>query len=209
MTHNFAVVMTLNTKLNNTIFPKTLAFTDFYWGNQDFAYPMGSVQLLGGANKDKILAYGPPLMPNFIAEAIANHSLSWLVITEDLPDFNNRVLSRNGQVFLEYTHNNQRAFNKLIQQWIQVLQSISVFQSPGTLHIPQKMGLREVTHQCGTCRFGEDPNNSVLDINCRTHDVDNLYVVDGSFFPSSAAVNPSLTIIANALRVGEHLLTRI
>jgi choline dehydrogenase-like flavoprotein len=71
------------------------------------------------------------------------------------------------------------------------------------------MGLREVTHQCGTCRFGEDPNNSVLDINCRTHDVDNLYVVDGSFFPSSAAVNPSLTIIANALRVGEHLLTRI
>ncbi len=71
------------------------------------------------------------------------------------------------------------------------------------------MGLREVTHQCGTCRFGEDANTSVLDINCRTHDVDNLYVVDGSFFPSSAAVNPSLTIIANALRVGEHLLTRI
>ena len=71
------------------------------------------------------------------------------------------------------------------------------------------MGLREVTHQCGTCRFGEDANTSVLDINCRTHDVDNLYVVDGSFFPSSAAVNPSLTIIANALRVGEHLLTII
>jgi choline dehydrogenase-like flavoprotein len=131
------------------------------------------------------------------------------VITEDLPDFNNRVLSRNGKIFLEYTHNNQTAFNKLIKQWIQVLQSISVFKSSVTLHIPQKMGLREVTHQCGTCRFGEDANTSVLDINCRTHDVDNLYVVDGSFFPSSAAVNPSLTIIANALRVGEHLLTRI
>ncbi len=209
MAHNFAVVMTLNTKRNHTVFPKTLAFTDFYWGNQDFDYPMGSVQLLGGANKDKIMAYGPPLMPNFIAEAIANHSLSWLVITEDLPDFNNRVLSRNGKIFLEYTYNNKTAFNKLIQQWIQVLQSISVFKSSGTLHIPQKMGLREVTHQCGTCRFGEDANTSVLDINCRTHDVDNLYVVDGSFFPSSAAVNPSLTIIANALRVGEHLLTRI
>ena len=208
MAHNFAVVMTLNTKRNHTGFPKTLAFTDFYWGNQDFDYPMGSVQLLGGANKDKIMAYGPPLMPNFIAEAIANHSLSWLVITEDLPDFNNRVLNRNGKVFLEYTYNNKTAFNKLIQQWIQVLQSISVFKSSGTLHIPQKMGLREVTHQCGTCRFGEDANTSVLDINCRTHDVDNLYVVDGSFFPSSAAVNPSLTIIANALRVGQHLLTR-
>jgi choline dehydrogenase-like flavoprotein len=209
MTHNFGVVMTLNTKLNNTIFPKTLAITDFYWGNQDFAYPMGSVQLLGGANKDKIMAYGPPLMPNFIAEKIANHSLSWLVITEDLPDFNNRVFIKNGKIFLEYTQNNQTAFNKLMKQWIEVLQSTSVFKSTGSVHIPQKMGLREVTHQCGTCRFGEDANTSVLDINCRTHDVDNLYVVDGSFFPSSAAVNPSLTIIANALRVGEHLLTRI
>ena len=209
MAHNFAVVMTLNTQLNKTVFPKTLAITDFYWGNKDFPYPMGSVQLLGGANKDKILAYGPPLMPNLMAEFIANHSLSWLLITEDLPSFNNRVLIRNGKVFLEYTHNNQTAFNKLIKDWIEVLKSISVFKSTETLHIPQKMTLREVTHQCGTCRFGEDPHTSVLDINCRTHDVDNLYVVDSSFFPSSAALNPSLTIIANALRVREHLLTRI
>jgi len=209
MAHNFAVVMTLNTHLNKTVFPKTLAITDFYWGNKHFPYPMGSVQLLGGANKDKILAYGPPLMPNLMAEFIANHSLSWLLITEDLPSFNNRVLIRNGKVFLEYTHNNQTAFNKLIKDWIEVLKSISVFKSTETLHIPQKMTLREVTHQCGTCRFGEDPHTSVLDINCRTHDVDNLYVVDSSFFPSSAALNPSLTIIANALRVREHLLTRI
>jgi choline dehydrogenase-like flavoprotein len=209
MAHNFAVVMTLNTHLNKTVFPKTLAITDFYWGNKDFPYPMGSVQLLGGANKDKILAYGPPLMPNLMADFIANHSLSWLLITEDLPSFNNRVLIRNGKVFLEYTHNNQTAFNKLIKDWIEVLKSISVFKSTETLHIPQKMTLREVTHQCGTCRFGEDPHTSVLDINCRTHDVDNLYVVDSSFFPSSAALNPSLTIIANALRVREHLLTRI
>jgi choline dehydrogenase-like flavoprotein len=71
------------------------------------------------------------------------------------------------------------------------------------------MSLKDVGHQCGTCRFGEDPKTSVLDLNCRTHDVDNLYVVDGGFFPSSAAVNPTLTIIANALRVGEHLLERL
>nr|WP_263420082.1 GMC family oxidoreductase [Tolypothrix sp. PCC 7601] len=75
--------------------------------------------------------------------------------------------------------------------------------------VKQKFTVKEVGHQCGTCRFGEDPKTSVLDINCRTHDIDNLYVVDGSFFPSSAAVNPSLTIIANALRVGEHLLARM
>ncbi|MEI6445280.1 MAG: GMC family oxidoreductase [Nostocales cyanobacterium ELA583] len=209
MAHNFAVVMTLNTKLNNTVFPKTLAITDFYWGNKDFAYPMGSVQSLGSANKDKIVAYGPPLMPKFIAEYIANHSLSWLVINEDLPDSKNRVFIKNGKIFLDYTRNNQRAFNKLIKQWIEVLQSLSVFKLTGSLHIPQKMGLREVTHQCGTCRFGDDPTTSVLDINCRTHDVDNLYIVDGSFFPSSGALNPSLTIMANALRVGEHLLTKI
>lgn len=209
MGHNFAVVMSLNSKLNNTIFPKTLAITDFYWGNKDFPYPMGSIQLLGSANKDKILAYGPPLMPNFMAEAIANHALSWLVITEDLPNYNNRVLSKNGKIYLEYTQNNQTTFNYLIKQWVQVLQSSSVFKSHISLHIPQKMGLREVTHQCGTCRFGTDPNTSVLDINCRTHDIDNLYIVDSSFFPSSSALNPSLTIIANALRVGEHLLTKI
>ncbi len=209
MAHNFTVVMTLNPRLKNMVFPKTLAVTDFYWGNQDFAYPMGSVQLLGSANKDKILAYGPPLMPNFIAEALANHSLSWLVMAEDLPDFNNRVLMKNGKITLEYTQNNQIALNKLVKQWLEVLKSIPLFKSIGSLHIPQKMGLREVAHQCGTCRFGEDPNTSVLDINCRTHDVDNLYVVDGSFFPSSSALNPSLTIIANALRVGDHLLTRV
>ena len=131
------------------------------------------------------------------------------VINEDLPDSKNRVFMKNGKIFLDYTRNNQTAFNKLIKQWIEVLQSLSVFKSTGSLHIPQKMGLREVTHQCGTCRFGEDPNTSVIDINCRTHDVDNLYIVDGSFFPSSSALNPSLTIIANALRVGDHLLTRI
>jgi choline dehydrogenase-like flavoprotein len=208
MAHNFAVVMTLNPRLKNMVFPKTLAVTDFYWGNQDFAYPMGSIQSLGSANKDKILAYGPPLMPNFIAEALANHSISWLAITEDLPDFNNRILMKNGKITLEYTQNNQIALNKLVKQWLEVLQSIPLFKSTGSLHIPQKMGLKEVAHQCGTCRFGEDPKTSVLDINCRTHDVDNLYIVDGSFFPSSSAVNPSLTIIANALRVGEHLLAR-
>ncbi|BBD62712.1 glucose-methanol-choline oxidoreductase (plasmid) [Nostoc sp. HK-01] len=211
MAHKFAVVMTLSSELNLTNFTKTLAVTDFYWGESDFAYPMGSVQILGNINKDKIAAYGPPMMPNIVAQTISNHSVAWLLMTEDLPAIYNRVRVDGKKIFLEYTNNNELAFNRLINRWTQVLKSIASNKKNKqfSLNIPQKMTVKEVGHQCGTCRFGENPKTSVLDINCRTHDVDNLYVVDGSFFPSSAALNPSLTIIANALRVGEHLLERI
>ncbi|AFY51225.1 choline dehydrogenase-like flavoprotein [Nostoc sp. PCC 7524] len=211
MAHKFAVIMSLSTELNPTVFPKTLAVTDFYWGEADFAYPMGSVQMLGNINKDKIAAYGPPLMPNIVAQTIANHSVGWLLITEDLPDVNNRVRVNGEQLFLEYTNNNESAFNRLIKRWTEVLKSIDSRhqKSQISIHIPQNMTVKEVGHQCGTCRFGEDAQTSVLDINCRTHDVDNLYVVDGSFFPSSTALNPTLTIVANALRVGDHLLERM
>ncbi|QIR36150.1 GMC family oxidoreductase [Tolypothrix sp. PCC 7910] len=211
MAHNFGVVMTLSTKLNPTVFQKTLGVNDLYWGEDDFTYPMGSVQLLGNINKERIAANGPPMMPEIVAETIANHAVAWLIINEDLPEFHNRVRVQGEQLFLDYTPNNQEAFNRLIQRWIEVLKSLDESQTFGRFshHITQKFTVKEVGHQCGTCRFGEDPKNSVLDINCRTHDIDNLYVVDGSFFPSSAAVNPSLTIIANALRVGEHLLARM
>jgi choline dehydrogenase-like flavoprotein len=203
--------MTLTTTKNPTVFQKTLAVNDFYWGEKDFAYPMGSVQLLGNLHKDKIAAYGPPLMPNIISQAIADHSVAWLLMTEDLPDSKNRVYFQGEKIFLDYTNNNQKAFNRLMNRWIEVLKSIEQRHKIKqlSLHIPQKTTLKEVAHQCGTCRFGEDPKTSVLDINCRTHDIDNLYVVDSSFFPSSNALNPSLTIIANALRVGEHLLERM
>ncbi|HIK06996.1 MAG TPA: GMC family oxidoreductase [Trichormus sp. M33_DOE_039] len=211
MAHKFAVVMTLSTELNATNFQKTLAVTDFYWGDTNFAYPMGSVQMLGNVNKDKIAAYGPPMMPNIVAQTISNHSVAWLLITEDLPDIQNRVRLDGEKIFLEYSNNNELAFNHLINRWTQVLKSIESRSQTKqfSIQIPQKMTLKEVGHQSGTCRFGEDPKTSVLDINCRTHDIDNLYVVDGSFFPSSTALNPSLTIIANALRVGEHLLARM
>lgn len=211
MAHKFAVVMALTAKQNPTIFQKTLAINDFYWGEKDFPYPMGSVQLLGNLNKDKIAANGPPFMPSIFSEAVANHSVAWLLITEDLPDPNNRVRVEGDKIFLDYTNNNEEALNCLIKRWNLVLKSIENRQRDGafSLYANLKMSLREVPHQCGTCRFGEDPKTSVLDLNCRTHDVNNLYVVDGSFFPSSTALNPSLTIMANALRVGEHLLERL
>lgn len=211
MAHKHAVVMALTTKLNPTVFQKTLAINDFYWGGKDFAYPMGSVQLLGNVNKDRLAAHGPPFIPTIIFDAVAKHSVAWLLITEDLPEPNNRVHVKGEKFFCDYKNNNFEAFNRLIKCWNEVLKSIERRNQIGSfsLNVTTKMSLKEVAHQCGTCRFGEDPKTSVLDINCRTHDVDNLYIVDGSFFPSSAALNPSLTIMANALRVGEHLLERI
>jgi choline dehydrogenase-like flavoprotein len=126
-------------------------------------------------------------------------------MAEDLPDPNNRVRLKDDKIVLEYTNNNDEALNRLIKRWQGILKEIE----PMTMFFTTEMSLKDVGHQCGTCRFGEDPQTSVLDLDCRTHEVDNLYVVDGAFFPSSAALNPTLTIIANALRVGDRLLERL
>ena len=102
-------------------------------------------------------------------------------------------------------------FDRLLARWTEILKSVDdgMRLLPLSVYLHHNLPVQGVGHQCGTCRFGEDPATSVLDVNCRTHDVDNLYVVDGAFFPSAGAVNPSLTIMANALRVGDHLLARL
>jgi choline dehydrogenase-like flavoprotein len=126
----------------------------------------------------------------------------------DLPNPTNRVWVVGDRLQLEYTPNNTEASDRLVHRWTEILKAVDRAEQviPFGIYPRNKMPLQVVGHQCGTCRFGEDPSSSVLDLNCRTHDVENLYVVDGSFFPSSAAVNPTLTIIANALRVGEGSL---
>lgn len=211
MTHNNAVVMEIRSRKNNTDFQKTMACHDFYWGEEGFPYPMGAVQMLGNLNKERMVANGPPLIPLAVLDAVAQRTVAWWLMSEDLPSAENRVRLKNGKITLEYTNNNMEAYKRLVKRWIAVLKSIEQRREnilPST-YIPTKVPLREVGHQCGTCRFGEDPKRSVLDVNCRAHDLDNLYVVDGAFFPSSSAVNPSLTIMANALRVGDHLLERL
>jgi choline dehydrogenase-like flavoprotein len=205
MAHKFAAVVALSIKPTSTVYPKTIGINDFYWGEKDFPYPMGHVQSAGKITEHKAAANGLPFVPSAVYKAVADRALAWFIIGEDLPDPNNRVRVKDEKIFLEYTNNNEEAFNRLIKRWNQVLKSIDPF----SLYITTRFSLKDVGHQCGTCRFGVDPKTSVLDLNCRTHDVDNLYVVDGSFFPSSAALNPTLTIIANALRVGEHLKERL
>lgn len=211
MKHQNGAILGLTKKLNPTIFQKTLAVNDFYWGEKGFDYPMGHVQLLGKANKEMLEGDAPPMTPDVALDQMAKHSIDWWITTEDLPDTNNRVTLQNGNIQLSYTDNNTDAYERLLNRWIEVLKSIDCGEKiiPCSIYLKKKIPLEGVAHQVGTCRFGKDPETSVLDLNCRTHDVNNLYVVDGSFFPSSAAVNPSLTIIANALRVGEYLLNII
>lgn len=216
MKHQNGAIIGVTTKLNLTTFQKTLGINDFYWGDEDFDYPMGHVQLLGKVNADMIAQESPSVLgvsfrEQHTFEAIASRSVDWWLTAEDLPAPNNRVTLHGDSIQLHYTENNTAAYDRLLHRWVSMLKRIGCGEKiiPASFYFRKKLPLQAVAHQCGTCRFGDDPATSVLDRNCRTHDVDNLYVVDGSFFRSSAAVNPTLTIIANALRVGDHLSDRL
>lgn len=211
MKHQNGAIVGISTKPNPSKFQKTLAINDFYWGEEGFDYPMGHVQMLGKVNKDMMAMDAPKFAPGRALEDLASHSVDWWLTAEDLPERNNRVKVKGDKVFLEYSDNNTQAFDRLMNRWVRILKSIDCGETiiPLSLYFRKRIPLQGVAHQVGTCRFGENPETSVLDINCRTHDVENLYVVDGSFFPSAAAVNPSLTIMANALRVGERIIERL
>jgi choline dehydrogenase-like flavoprotein len=155
---------------------------------------------------------GPPASrPGLALAYVAKHSLDFWLTTEDLPDPDNRVtVDRKGNVHMAKTYHNTEPHKRLLAKVKGLLSRLGCHRRP----IPrwsvlsQQIPLAGIAHNCGTIRFGTDPRRSALDLNCKAHDLDNLYVVDTSFFPSSSAVNPSLTAIANALRVGDHLLER-
>ncbi len=144
-------------------------------------------------------------------EEVAKCSVDWWLTTEDLPSTRNQVRTDGDKIVIDYTENNTEPFARLNARWETILREIDSASAPKatTGYFQTKMPMHSLGHQVGTCKFGEDAKTSVLDLNCRAHDVDNLYVVDGSFFVSSGAVNPTLTIVANALRVGDHLLERL
>ncbi|HEY9640599.1 MAG TPA: GMC family oxidoreductase [Coleofasciculaceae cyanobacterium] len=220
MKHLTTAMVQLSVTPNLDVYQKTICVNDWYWGEPDFPYPMGEIQNTGNVLPDMIPAEAPPLLaplaklvPGFGLQQIARHSTGWWLQTEDLPDPNNRVRVTADKLHLEYTPNNTEARDRLIHRWTNVLKAIDQTAEQVVIHrgiYPRNnTGIQVVGHQCGTCRLGEDPSTSVLDLNCRTHEIDNLYVVDGSFFPSNSGVNPTLTIIANALRVSDHLMTRL
>ncbi len=209
MGHINSVMLHISTEANPTVFQKTLAVNDFYLGSREWEYPMGHISFVGKFDATTLAAGAPKIVPGLTLELMAERSLDFWLTSEDLPDPDNRVsLNKDGKIMLSYKPNNEEGHKRLTAKLKHVMQNIDGggHLIPRELFVGQRIPLAGVAHQNGTIRFGHDPKTSALDINCKAHDLDNLYVVDGSFFPSSAAVNPALTIIANALRVGEHLL---
>lgn len=213
MCHNNSALLAISKRPNPTVFQKTLALNDFYFRSEDSDFPLGHISMLGKTDADALSLGAPPLTPRVVLGKMATHSLDFWLTSEDLPSVDNRVrLNEKGDIVLDYRANNEESHHRLIAKLKSMLGRIGCEEEhllPTHLYLGKKIPLAGVAHQCGTMKFGADPKRSVLDVNCRAHDVDNLYVVDGSFFPSSSAINPALTIMANALRVGDHLINRM
>ena len=216
MFHDSQAVLALSREPNPTVFQKTLGVNDYYFRGPDFDYPMGNIQMIGKSQAAMFRGEKPietKLAPTWALRDVAKHAVDFWLSTEDLPRPDNRVtLGRDGNISLAYTPSNPTAAKRLYHQLKSMLGSLGMH--PDHLihrfaYMKTDIPIAGVAHQAGTCRFGADPVTSVLDANCRAHQVDNLYVVDTSFYPSISAVNPALTAMANALRVGDHLLERM
>jgi choline dehydrogenase-like flavoprotein len=213
MCHLNTMFLAMSRHPNPTRFNKTLGLNDFYFPTKEWDYPMGHISLIGAIDGNVLKAGAPRLVPGMTLEAMARHALPFWMTSEDLPDPDNRVtVDRDGRVVLSYRPNNEEAHQRLAAKLKSLLKHIECDHEhllPLQAYVPGRIPLAGVAHQNGTVRFGQDPRTSALDVHCKVHDIDNLYVVDGSFFPSSGAVNPALTIVANALRVGDHLRERL
>ncbi len=199
MFHNSQAVLAISLKPNLTFFQKTMALNDFYFGMPGFNYPMGNIQMLGkslGAMYKGEKPIATALAPIGLLNDIAFHSVDFWLTTEDLPNPNNRVtVDKEGKLTLNYTFSNQVPQQKLYEKLKSMLGHLGMHPEhliPRTLYMQTSIPIAGAAHQSGTCRFGKDPKSSVLDLNCKAHELDNLYVVDTSFFPSIGAVNPSL-----------------
>lgn len=220
MGHTNSVLLAVSKCPNPTVFQKTLSLNDFYGPSKDWEYPMGHISFVGKLDGVALSAGAPAIAPGFTLDLMARHSLDFWLTSEDLPHPDSRVaLDRDGNIVLSYVPNNLEAHKRLRAKLESLMQQQTKCDIHGkechqglfarSLFVGERIPLAGVAHQCGTLRFGHDPKTSVLDVHCKAHDLDNLYVVDGSFFPSSGAVNPALTIAANALRVGDHLRERL
>ena len=213
MMHNNSSLMAFSKIPNPTKFQKTLGVNDFYFGDPDddgsWPYPLGAMQMLGKSDA-VLIGFDAPDAAD--PADLARHSMDFWLTTEDLPLPGNQVtLGRDGQIRLRYTQTNAEAHRRLIAKFKSLLSAMQCREDvlPGYSYTGGRLGISAVAHQNGTVRFGTDPAASALDLNCKMHELDNLYVVDSSFFVSSTAVNPTLTIIANALRVADRIAERL
>jgi choline dehydrogenase-like flavoprotein len=212
MCHNNSVLLAISFTPNPTVFQKTIGINDYYFGAEDFAFPLGHISMVNKSDAATLRSGAPVPGPEITFEEMARHALDFWLTSEDLPRPENRVLvGDDGRIHLHYQENNVEGHKRLSAKLKRMLSEIGCKNTllPCNYYIGKKIPLEKTAHQCGTLRFGHDPKASVLDVNCKAHDLDNLYAVDGGFFVSSAAVNPALTIMANALRVGDHLIERM
>ncbi|HYJ60044.1 MAG TPA: GMC family oxidoreductase [Actinomycetota bacterium] len=216
MFHNSKAVVALSKEPNDTVFQKTLALNDFYFGVDGYDYPVGQIQMVGKSNAEAMKGEEPALTklaPHFTLAETARHVVDFWLTTEDLPLPDNRVtLDGDGKVHLAYRSSNDEEASRLYHGLKRVLNHAGMADHhvlSKNFYMHMSIPIAGVAHQAGTCRFGSDPATSVLDPDCKAHELDNLYVVDTSFFPSIGAVNPALTAMANAIRVGEHIAERM
>jgi choline dehydrogenase-like flavoprotein len=216
MFHNCRAVVALAKEPNETVFQKTVGLNDFYFGAKDYDWPVGNIQMIGKSNAEAMKGEEPKLTklaPHFSLAEVAKHALDFWLTTEDVPKPDNRVtVDKSGDVHLAYRSNNDQEADRLYHELKELLNRVGLAQHhvlDKNFYMHMDVSVAGVAHQAGTCRFGTDPATSALDSNCKAHQLDNLYVVDTSFFPSIGAVNPALTAMANAIRVGEHLAERL
>ncbi|MGH8153948.1 MAG: FAD-dependent oxidoreductase [Rhodanobacteraceae bacterium] len=213
--HNQSVLMAVTKEPNDTIFQKTLAVSDFYFGAKDWPHPLGLIQMCGKSHPDTIRGEALPAwlewLPDTPFEYLAQHSLDFWLSSEDLPWSENRIRYDGDRIVVEQTDNNMEAHAHLRAKLESLLEPMGAHPRmlERTRYLGHAIPIGGTAHQAGTARFGTDPKTSVLDLDCKAHELDNLYVVDASFFPSIGAVNPTLTIIANALRVADRIAERM
>lgn len=214
--HRSTAVLAISKEPNPTRFQKTLGLNDFYFGSKDFAFPLGNIQMVGKSSAPMFRGEKPletRLAPTFSLDEVAKHSVDFWLSTEDLPRPENRVtLQQDGTIRLSWTPTNTEPAQRLYHQLKSMLAHLGMHPDhllPRTGYLKNEIPIGGVAHQAGTARMGADAASSVLDTDCKAHELDNLYVADTSVFPSIGAVNPALTAMAIALRVGDHLLDRL
>ncbi len=205
--HNGCLVAFTKDKINDCVFQKSLGLADFYHNADDSVFPLGEIQLMGRNDQDTIVWLAEKIYPGRSYQELKQMTIDFWLTSEDLPSPDNRItLTKDKTIKVNYTRNNYAAYEKLKGKLKHIF--LELGETDDRYKDVQWNGydldISGMSHQNGTMRFGNDPSTSVLDLNCKTHDLDNLYVVDASFFPSCGAFNPALTIAANALRVGDH-----
>ena len=199
MNHNCSAILALHPfRRNRSVYQKTLMINDFYSGSADGGPPLGNIQMLGKITGPILAATTP--MPRLVAKMVAARSFDFYAMSEDLPNPESRVTLKDGRIRLDWQRSNWAAHEKLVKVFKRILRKAGF-----PLVLSRPFDRRTPSHQCGTARMGENPKTSVVDTHCRAHDHNNLFIVDASVLPTSAAVNPALTIAALALRAGRHI----